>query len=250
MINWREKFRAFGIHFAATLVLALMSAGLFFFVWYPDPFHEMVGGSKLFLLVVACDLVLGPLLSLVIYNSRKSRRELYLDYSLVAAVQVAALAYGMFVAFSARPAYVVFNFSRLDVVAANDFDKADLQAATSPEFRKLPRFGPELVAAYVRPAERNEALMQALSGKDVSLRPQFFVPYDTAVKEVIGAAQSLDVLEEKHPEVTALISARLGNDADVERLKWLPVKHKRGFWTTLLDPESGRPIHYLPLDPY
>lgn len=250
MINWREKFTAFGIHFAATLALALISAGLLFFVWYPDPFHEMVGGSKLFLLVVGIDLALGPLLSLVIYNSRKSRRELYLDYSLVAAVQVAALAYGMFVSFGARPAYVVFNSSRLDVVAANEFAEADLQAASLPEYQDLPRFGPEFVAAYVKPADRSEALMQALSGKDVSLRPEFFVPYDTAREQIIGAAQGLDELMEKHPQVRALIAERIGNDPDVERMKWIPVKHKRGFWTALLDPESGRPIHYLPLDPY
>ena len=43
MINWREKFLAFGIHFLATLLLGACAAALIFLVWFPDPFETMVG---------------------------------------------------------------------------------------------------------------------------------------------------------------------------------------------------------------
>ena len=75
MIVWRERFLAFAIHFLVTLVLAAIAAALIFLVWFPDPFQTMVGGTELFELVVVCDLALGPLISLVIYDSRKARRE-------------------------------------------------------------------------------------------------------------------------------------------------------------------------------
>jgi hypothetical protein len=78
-INWREKFIATGIHFAATLLVGAVAASLIFVVWYPPPFATMIGGAELFFLVVGCDLALGPLLSLVVYNSRKSRFKLWLD---------------------------------------------------------------------------------------------------------------------------------------------------------------------------
>ena len=71
MIVWREKFVATGIHFLVTLTFAAIAAALVFLVWFPDPFQTMIGGTELFLLVVGCDLALGPLISLVIYNSRK-----------------------------------------------------------------------------------------------------------------------------------------------------------------------------------
>jgi len=96
MINWREKFRAFAIHFLVTAVLGACAAALIFFVWFPSPFATMVGGTELFLLVVGCDMALGPLISLVIYNSRKSRRELITDYTIIGAVQLAALIYGVY----------------------------------------------------------------------------------------------------------------------------------------------------------
>lgn len=247
MINWREKFKAFAIHFAATLAVALIAAALFFFVWFPAPFHEMVGGSELFMLVVGCDLALGPLVSLVIYNSRKSRRELYLDYSLVALVQVSALVYGMFVSFDARPVYVVFVKDRLEVVTAGEIADEELQAAAvPPEYRKRPLFGPKLVSTQIKAEDFLDALDHGLAGRDVSVRPKFFVPYETDLELVRAKALPLEELKRKHPEAAPLIA----NSEHDTATRWLPVKHKKGFWTALIDERSGLPVDYLPLDPY
>ena len=89
----------------------------------------MIGGTELFLLVVGCDLALGPLISLVIYNSRKSRRELITDYSIVGVVQIAALVYGVVILAGTRPVYVAFSKDRLEVVTARDIRDAELAAA-------------------------------------------------------------------------------------------------------------------------
>jgi hypothetical protein len=35
-----------------------------------------------------------------------------------------------------------------------------------------------------------------------------------------------------------------------ERLRWLPVHHRKGFWTALIDDQTGRPVGYAPVDPY
>jgi len=72
-INWRERFLAFAIHFLVTLAMGACAAALIFLVWFPDPYQTMVGGTKLFELVVICDLVLGPLISLVIYDRSKGQ---------------------------------------------------------------------------------------------------------------------------------------------------------------------------------
>jgi len=36
----------------------------------------------------------------------------------------------------------------------------------------------------------------------------------------------------------------------MEQTAWLPVQHREGFWTALLDAQTGAPFAYLPLDPY
>jgi hypothetical protein len=33
-------------------------------------------------------------------------------------------------------------------------------------------------------------------------------------------------------------------------VRWLPVRHIKGFWTALIDTQSGRPVAYVPFDPY
>jgi len=63
VIVWREKAIAFAVHFLVTLALSAGAAALVFLVWYPDPFQTMLGGAKLFLVLLMCDLGLGPLTS-------------------------------------------------------------------------------------------------------------------------------------------------------------------------------------------
>lgn len=251
MIRWREKLLAFTVHFAATAVLALLAAALIFLAWFPAPFHEMMGGTELFLLVVACDIVLGPLLSLVIYDSRKPRRELLLDYTVVGVLQLAALGYGIWVVSGARPAYVAWVGDRYEAVAARDLADADLAEARDPAFRRRPAWGPELVATRVPAAERDDALFGALQGKDVHLRPRFYVPWDTQLEGLRRRTQPLDVLVARQPAAAPLLEdARSGLDVPADQLRWAPIRCRRGFWTVLVDLRSGRPVRYLPIDPY
>src|SRR5690349_24984985 len=116
MIVWRDKFRAFSLHFLVTLGMASAAAVVIFLIWYPEPSQTMLGGTRFFLLVTICDLVLGPLTSLVIYNSKKSRRALLFDYSLIGVVQLTAFVYGVMSMANARPIYVAFVKDRFEVV--------------------------------------------------------------------------------------------------------------------------------------
>jgi hypothetical protein len=251
MIRWREKFVAFGIHFIVTLAVAACAAALIFLVWFPSPFQEMVGGTKLFLLVIGCDLALGPLISLVIYNSQKSKRELVLDYSLVAAVQLTALVYGVYVVSSARPVYVAFVKDRYEVITPVEIEKADLEDARRPEYKTLPKFGPQLVGTQVNERDHDDALFAGLAGRDISVRPRFYVPFAAVAQDARQRAQPLDVLEKKKPEAREEIErVQRSSGKDATQLGWMPVKHRTGFWTAIIDRATGLPLTYINLDPY
>jgi hypothetical protein len=254
MTLWQEKFRAFGIHLGVTLLVAAAAAALFFGVWFREPYNEMLGGSKLLMLLIGCDVALGPLISLVIYNSRKPRRELIFDYSLVGLVQLAALVYGLTVSFNSRPVYVVFATDRLEVVTAAEIAPEDLKEARLDQFRTLPLWGPVFAATRVEKQDQADALDWALAGKDVTLRPKFFVPYADELANIKARMRPLAELQRavQRIENAAGADSEIGKklmEADAS-LTWLPVKHKKGFWTALLDPATGEPVDYLPLDPY
>ena len=251
MIAWREKFRAFGIHFALTLLLAAGAAWIIFGLWFPVPFAAMVGGYELFFLVVGCDLALGPLMSLVIYNSRKSRRELILDYSIVAIIQLAALVYGVSIISGSRPVYVAFSHDRLEVVSAADISPTELAAARDPRYRSLPMTGPQLVAILVPAAQNNDALFESLKGNEEHQRPKFYVPYESQLDAILKSALPLVDLEKRHPQSKALLAgARAKSGLPDARLRWLPVHCRQAFWTVLVDSQSGTPMAYVKIDPY
>ena len=58
-------------------------------------------------------------------------------------------------------------------------------------------------------------------------------------------------LEKRHPEAKPLVADAVAQlQIPVEKLTWLPVKHRKGFWTALLDPVRRTPVGWLPVDPY
>lgn len=250
----RAKLQAAGWHLLATVMVASFAAWLVFQVWFPPPYARMLGGLELFVLVIACDLVLGPLISLVIYNPDKSRRKLVGDYICVGVLQVAALLYGLHVVVGTRPVFVVFAVDRYEVVTASELADEDLAQVTHPGFARLPwTGGPRL--GWVLPAqndqEHNALLFSAMAGKDVHLFPQRYRPVSQGREAILAKARPLDALRQKFPGAATEIDAELarrGRTAD--QVRWLPAAHATGCWTTLIDVQTAEPVGWLALDPY
>lgn len=250
MIAWREKFRAVLLHFLVTLAMAVAAAALIFLAWYPDPFQAMLGGTKFFLLITICDLVLGPLTSLIIYNSKKTRRALIFDYTVIGILQLAAFVYGVMSISNARPVYIAFVKDRLEVVRAEDLADKDLQAAQDP-YRTRPKWGPVLIGTR-RPdtrEERNDLVFAAMEGKDLQNFPRYFVPYEQVADQVKQVALPMEKLYKHRPEARQQIAdEKLG--VPEAQLRWMPIQGNQSFWTVLVDATNGRPLAYIPVDPY
>jgi hypothetical protein len=211
----------------------------------------MVGGTELFVLVVGSDLALGPLISLVIYNSRKSRRTLIGDYAVVGVVQIAALAYGIFTVAGSRPVYVAFSYDRLEITSARDISEAELAAARDPLYAKLPLTGPRFVAIEVPDADHNDALFESLNGNEEHMRPKYFVRYEKQLANIREHAKSIESLQKRLPASKPLLDAAMRDvKIPAERVRWLPVHHFKGFWTALIDIDDGKPVAYADIDPY
>jgi len=113
MVNWNDRLRASGIHMAISLAIAALSAALVFAVWYPYPYREISGGRELFFILVSVDVILGPLITLAVFNRAKPRSELRRDLGIVGVLQIAALAYGLWTVSIARsPLAQRWNFRR------------------------------------------------------------------------------------------------------------------------------------------
>ena len=103
----KAKLKAFGIHLSVSAIVFIGILYLIVFEWYPGIFMVAEGGWKGLTLMAAVDLVLGPSLTLIIYNYTKSRREVIMDFSFIIFIQVAALVWGGIQVYSERPVALV-----------------------------------------------------------------------------------------------------------------------------------------------
>jgi hypothetical protein len=250
-IDWRAKLLAFSIHFVVTATVGACAAALIFLVWFPPPLARMIGGTELFVLVVGCDLVLGPLLSLVVYNRGKSRRALLVDYTVIGVVQLGMMIYGVYIVAGTRPVVVGFSKDRFEIVTARDISDEELAAARLPEYRSLSLTGPRYVCVKITSADYQDALFEALKGNEEHQRPKFYQPYEAALPQMRKNGKKIEVLKKKFPSYSpALDEAVREAGIPEERAVWFPVHHRLGFWTAIVDEAGGKPLSYAPIDPY
>jgi hypothetical protein len=246
-----NRWTAFGAHLALSALIAATVVGLVMWLWYPAPYFMAMGGDVLLRLLIGVDVTLGPLITLIIFKPDKPR--LAQDLAIIAALQVAALAYGSYVMFEARPVYNVFVKDRFETVAANSLDSASLDKAPA-EFQALPLGGPRVVAAHL-PKDRNEAaslaMNAAMGGSDVANLPHLYEPYAKAAESVAKASRPLVSLSQKGRDAAVAINDFVTANGNGSRsLGYVPVKARNRDFTAVVDRKSGEIVGYLDLNPW
>lgn len=251
---WRDRSIAVAIHFLITLTVTFFVAALIFFIWFPVGLENIMGGKALFLLVTCSDLILGPLISLVIFNRKKSRRHLIADYVVVGFVQLSALFYGVSVVAESRPVFIGFAVDRMEIVSALELDGSDLKAAPNPKYKIKSWFGPQFVYMEkpITTAENTELLFSALGGKDIQLHPKYYRDYSEAVAEIQKKCRPLSSLDKKNilTDEQSKAWSEVAADKNASAMCFLMVHHRFGFSTAIINKETGCPVKYLPIDPY
>ena|SRR5579862_7080474 len=175
--------KAFAIHLASSAIALTLVFGLLYLGWYRWPGWYLAGAARVALVVVAVDLVLGPLITLIIANPRKPRRELRRDIAMVVAVQLSALVYGVLTLWNGRPLYYTFSADRLEMVQAYDLDAKEIALArrSNPGLAPYWYSRPRWIWAPL-PEDKDEAqkiVAGAVFGgsKDVTQMPRYFRPW-------------------------------------------------------------------------
>ncbi|HMT17788.1 MAG TPA: hypothetical protein PKD71_11280 [Ottowia sp.] len=237
-------------HLGISVAVALFSAAFVFGLLYPAPYRNLLGVESIFLLVLAVDVVCGPLLTLVLASPKKSHRERWLDFSLVGLIQLVALTYGLHSVWAGRPVALVFEVDRLVAITANEIEPAELDGA--PEgFRRLPWWG--VLKAGTRQARNSTEYMQALdrglAGISLAQQPGWWTPWAQARENMETRAKPLSDLLASRPQDAATLQAAaqrtgLPNDA----LRYLPLTSSKTLdWVALLDGELNL-VGWAPVD--
>jgi hypothetical protein len=245
------KTKAAAIHLALSLVVATTTFLAIFFLWFPGALFEAAGGRKLFFLIAGVDVVLGPLLTLIIFAPGK--KGLKFDLTVIALLQVSALAYGVHVLSVARPAFIVFAVDRFVLTRANEVVPGSLERARANGFGELPLDGPRLVGSRrpQDPTELSELMGATFQGADVHNFPHLYVPYEQARQAVLQAAQPIARLRPFNKHQPAAVDQALRKAGRNEQeLRFLPMRAGRQDLTVFVDAADGRVVDIVDLKPW
>jgi hypothetical protein len=246
-----NRWKASLIHLGISASIGATVVTLMLLVWYPRPYFSAMGGDTLILLLIGVDVVIGPLITLVIFDPKK--KGLRFDLSVIAALQLAALAYGCSVMFVARPVYNVYVVDRFETVAANQVDEASLAKATG-EFRSLPITGPKIISAH-QPADKQrqaDIVIQAMNGgPDLANLPDLYGAYSEARPEAAQKARPLAEVIKRQPGDAGTIRAFLADSGRTEEsVAFLPMKARNRDMTVLVDRKTGDVVGIVPVYPW
>ncbi len=122
------RWQAFLIHLGISLIIFLVLAWIIVKIWYPFPYFSYDGGWQGIRIIAGVDLVLGPLLTLIVYKPGK--KGLKLDLSIIAGIQVAALAWGVWITWHERPVAIVYTLDHFVPVTAGELRDHDRDPAS------------------------------------------------------------------------------------------------------------------------
>lgn len=248
----KDKILASLMHLLASVIVAMVAALLVIKIWYPYPHWQASGGAALLQLLIAVDVVAGPVLTLVAFNRLKPRNELRRDLLVIFVLQFSALMYGLFSVHQSRPLFMIHEVDRFVVVYASDLSAED-QAESTKRFQstseeQLPLIGLKATKAG---AERMDAILQALEGKDRSMRPEFWQTL---------SAENLQTIRSRSRPMSEWMAASESfrvassdwlakNRKEPSELLIFPMQSRTGFWSAVLDAKTLQISGYLPFDP-
>lgn len=243
-MNQRLKF--FLCHLTTSILIVLIVTGSIFFVWYPYPLAQAVGVIYLFIMLIIIDLILGPLMTLLIY--KKDINAFKIDLSIIIVIQIAALIYGLHSLAQGRPAWIVFNQNKFELIRVND-QIIENTKYIHKQFQSISWTGPQYVAAVPSKnmkQREDDLFMDALAGISLAQRPERYVAISNVKHKIQQQSQNLDNLKKfndvklvekilnQHPKATA----------------YLPLKANKLDMVILINKKEGSIVNVINLRPW
>ena len=244
------KLRAFAIHLIASAIVVLAFLGVMFFGWYPAPYFETDGGWTVLRILAGVDVVLGPLLTLIVFKPGKP--SLKFDMSVIVLAQLAALLYGATIIYQQRPAFTVFGVDRFSSVAAKE---VDFETLRFPELKRIAGIGPLL--AQTRPPDDPKLRRDIMFGvllegqKDLEFRAELYEPYRPDLQHLrarsVDLAKIASLDEQAKRSIDAFIDRQGGQINDYF---YLPLRGKNKDIIMVLSSKDGMPAGHISINPW
>jgi len=132
-----SKKNAFLIHLGASFLVFIILVLMIVYVWYPAPYFDASYRMKWITVIAFVDLVIGPGLTLVVFKPDKP--SLKFDMSVILILQISALSWGVYNAWSVHPRMNVFFDNEIFCLDRKEISDsgADTSLTSSPVPNRL-----------------------------------------------------------------------------------------------------------------
>ena len=205
------QYKAASIHLLISCLIVISVFSTMYLLWYPGNYFSLMGGKKLLALIGGVDLLLGPLLTFIVFKSGK--KGLFFDLACIGMLQVIAFSYGIYALTVSRPVFTVFNHNQFQIMAQVDMLDSELAKAKQAKWKTLSYAGPVLVAIGApNSKDKKEALFAKLVAPHAGHYPILFDDFVNHKAEIIKSGKQLALLAQKSQINAATISKFLNSE--------------------------------------
>ena len=195
----KAKCIAAAIHIGISLLIFAAIVAWMLISLYPSFYFNMSGGVQGLLLMFGVDVVLGPLITFLVFNPHKKRKEIISDLLIIAIIQFSALGYGFRTVYHERP-WLTVVYDMGSSVVLNAREVAEDEVLSKVDMSKLSRLEGVAIAS-----------MGMKDGQQVYLNihqtPDMFVKADQIARRAMKDSQEqaqLTAIEKQHGKVFVL----------------------------------------------
>lgn len=242
------RLGAFASHLVISLVIILTILSILIFAWFPPPFFTTDGGWAGIRIIAGVDVVLGPLLTLIVFKPGKPG--LKFDLTVIGLIQLSALAWGVWMLHHERPIAAVyaddyFTSVTLSEIKPYGMTRQKLHAFGSKPpywiFSDLPRDSDKLLKT------RLDALH---NGLPMSQLVDYYKPMDAkAMQEIRGKSINMQRWLKNQPAKLNIYRQFLAEHDDNANLVFVPWHARKHFVIIALDSQTRKYIGTLDIPP-
>ena len=240
------RLKFFIKHLCVSLIVALLVLTGIFTVWYPAPLAKATGVTHIVLLMLAIDVIVGPILGFIVYKADK--KSLKFDLAVVILLQLAALSYGIYSLGEGRPVWMAFNGNRFELIRNNEIVITDNVNKTDNEYYYTSLLGPKYVAVKIAEdqIEREQNMFEELQGGiSLAQRPERYVDIAEANEQIVKTSESISELNKYNSKIS--VDQIIGNYSNAT--SYLGLKANEVDMTVLLD-KKGKALDIVDLRPW
>ncbi len=238
------KLKASFIHLAlsAIIISALMSLVILF--WFPSIFLGITNFKEVALILVIIDLILGPLLTFVVFNPNK--KSLKFDLSVIVSIQFAALTYGLYMLYLSHPLYITYYENSFNIITAK---QASPEKAKYNDLKISKFSSPTLAYLDIADNETKDQLFnEMLNGDaDIEARAEYYKPYKNHLDTIMANSLDADLIFSEEDKATKTFVKKFGNIND---FAYFPIVSTTNDAIIVLDKKSGKTVTTIKANPW